>query len=373
MKKYQFTSEAVTEGHPDKICDQISDAILDAYLIEDSYSRCAVECMVTANQLIIAGEISSSVILKHEDIARHVIADIGYTEPSLGFHDGCKVLDLIHTQAPELTDNEGAGDQGIMFGYACKQTASLMPYPISIANQLAERLAEVRKKQIIKGLYPDGKVQVTCNYNNGSQITVNHVLISTHHDSRYQDDRLFKDLKKSIIQHVIHPIIHQSQFPAENQIFINPKGKWIENGGPSADTGLTGRKIITDTYGGWSRHGGGAFSGKDATKVDRSGAYMARYIAKTIVALNMATECEIQLSFIIGQITPVSVYANAFGTANEDDNQILEFIRKNFDLSVQGIIDCLELRKPVFRQTSNYGHFGREDFKWEVVDNAGER
>lgn len=364
MKSFLFTSESVTEGHPDKVCDQISDAILDAYLYHDQYSRCAIECMVTKDQLIIAGEVSSNVQLDHQVIARKVIADIGYIDPALGFHDGCKITDFVHNQASELNQNEGAGDQGIMFGYACNQTPELMPLPIVLAHKLTRRLAEVRKNKIIKGLYPDGKSQVTVKFENNKPVAVDAVIISTHHNERYTGNK-FAELQSNIIELVVKYVIPTEMITDSTAIMVNPYGPWFECGGPAADTGLTGRKIIVDTYGGWARHGGGAFSGKDATKVDRSGAYMARYIAKCIVANNFADECEIQLGFVIGDKKPVSVNINTFGSEKVSSDELLKHIYRKFDLTVQEIIEFLELRNPFYRELTNYGHFGRGHFIWE--------
>jgi S-adenosylmethionine synthetase len=358
MKDFLFTSESVTEGHPDKICDQISDAILDAYLEKDSYSRCAVECMATKNQLIIAGEISSNVKLDHEQIARDVIADIGYTNPDLGFHNGCNIMDLVHNQTSKLNANDGAGDQGIMFGYACNQTKELLPLPIVLAHKLTRRLTEVRKKNIIEGLHPDGKAQVTIEYKDNIPITVVSVVVSTHHDDRYKDDESFKFLQSEITKYVVMPIRPSDLINEQTNITVNPIGPWYECGGPAADTGLTGRKIIVDTYGGWARHGGGAFSGKDATKVDRSGAYMARYIAKDIVMSKLAEECEVQLGFVIGDQKPVSINLNTFGSRRISEEELISYVNNKYDLSVKSIIDALELRKPIYRKLSNYGHFG---------------
>lgn len=364
MKDFLFTSESVTEGHPDKICDQISDAILDAYLYKDQYSRCAVECMVTKNQLIIAGEVSSSVELDHKQIARNIISEIGYTDPGLGFYDGCQITDLIHQQSAELNKNEGAGDQGIMFGYACNQTPELMPIPIVLAHKLTKRLTEVRKNKVIPGLFPDGKSQVTVKFENNKPVSVNTIIISTHHDVRYSGDN-FKKLNTLIDKHVVRATIPEPLLNDDTEIHVNPSGPWHESGGPKADTGLTGRKIITDTYGGWAHQGGGAFSGKDATKVDRSGAYMARYIAKKIVHQNLADECEIQLGYSIGQNKPVSVNVNTFGTSENTNSELLDYIYKTFDLSVSGIIEKLELRKPIYKLTTNYGHFMNQELPWE--------
>jgi S-adenosylmethionine synthetase len=369
MKDFLFTSESVTEGHPDKVCDQISDAILDTYLEHDPNSRCAIECLVTKNQLIIAGEVSANVYVHHSGVARKVIADIGYTDPELGFYDGCKITDLVHKQTYELNYNVGAGDQGIMFGYACDQTEELMPLPIVLAHRLTYRLSEARKKNIVLGLLPDGKAQVTVKYENGKPVMVDTIIISAHHWEEFQKPQQFNKLKRRIVEHVVRYVIPRELITKETKVLINPLGPWI-NGGPAADTGLTGRKIIADTYGGWAKHGGGAFSGKDPSKVDRSGAYMARFIAKTIVNARLAEQCEIQLSFAIGKSEPVSLYFDTFGTEKISKDMISKFIDKNFDLSVIKIIDFLELNKPIYRKLSNYGHFGRDGYAWEKVGNG---
>jgi S-adenosylmethionine synthetase len=368
MVKELFTSESVTEGHPDKICDQISDAILDAYYTHDPYSRCAVECTVTEGQLILIGEISSNVKIKHEEIARKTIAEIGYTNPEHGFHDGCKILNLLHEQASELHENLGAGDQGLMFGYACRQTEELMPLPIMLAHKLAKRLAEVRKQKLIAGLLTDGKTQVTCELNKGKPVRVDTILISTHHTDIYEDDALFEEMKENIKKHVVEYIIPRNLITTETKIHINPLGKWF-TGGPKADTGLTGRKIIVDTYGGWARHGGGAFSGKDPTKVDRSASYMARHIAKSVVGSGLAEECEIQLAFEIGGERPVSLMVDTFDSGKIPDLEIEELVTKTYDLSFKGILDNLELRKPIFKPLAAYGHFGRTELNttWEEI------
>ncbi len=365
MNNFLFTSESVTEGHPDKICDQISDAILDAYLEQDSYSRCAIECLVTKDQLVIAGEVSSTIELNHEQIARDVIVDIGYIDPALGFHCGCNISDYIHNQASKLEQNEGAGDQGIIFGYACAQTPELLPLPIVLAHKLTRRLSEVRKKYIIEALHPDGKAQVTVMYEDNKPVAIDSVIVSTHHDARYKNEKQFKLLQAEITKHIIRKIIPTDLINDQTNITVNPIGPWFECGGPAADTGLTGRKIIVDTYGGWARHGGGAFSGKDATKVDRSGAYMARCIAKNIVRMNLADDCEIQIGFVIGEEKPVSVNVNTFGTERISKEMIMKYIQSNFDISVKKIIEYLQLRKPIYRHLSNYGHFGRKGYSWE--------
>ncbi len=372
MVKKLFTSESVTEGHPDKICDQISDAILDAYYRKDPFSRCAIESAVTENRLILIGEISSNVKVDEEQVARETIAKIGYTKAELGFHDGCEVLNFLHNQAAELHDNIGAGDQGLMFGYACKHTEELMPLPITLAHKLAKRLAEVRKKNLIEGLLPDGKTQVTCELKDGQPINVDTVLLSTHHTHKYEDDASFEEMKNAIKKLVVAPIIPEGLLTKDTKIHINPLGKWF-TGGPKADTGLTGRKIIVDTYGGWARHGGGAFSGKDPTKVDRSATYMARHIARSIVGSELSEQCEIQIAFEIGGQQPVSLMVNTYGTGVMADTKIETLVHRSFDLSFKGILDYLDLRKAIFEPLAAYGHFGRTDLdlSWEKVKKIG--
>lgn len=369
MRDFSFTSESVTEGHPDKVCDQISDAILDAYLEQDPYSRCAVECLATKDQLVIAGEVSSDGKVNHEELARNVMTDIGYNDSVLGFYSGSRVLDLIHKQAPQLNAIEGAGDQGFVFGYACNQTKELMPLPIVLAHKLTKRLAEVRKQNIIEGLFPDGKSQVTIRYRKNKPVSIERIIISSHHDERYRGSD-FKVLKDLIYKEVILKAIPNNLFTKNTKISVNPNGTWFECGGLAADTGLTGRKIIADTYGGWAHHGGGAFSGKDATKVDRSGAYLARYLAKTIVELAYASECEIQLGFEIKNNKIISTNINTFGRENKT-NQISgqklypDDWLNNIQRTIPEFIDFLELRKPIFRDLCNYGHFGKKGYRWE--------
>ncbi len=372
MVKELFTSESVTEGHPDKICDQVSDAILDAYLEQDPKSRCAVECTVTENQLILIGEISSNARVDVDATARGVIADIGYTSPELGFYDGCRILNFLHEQASELHDNIGAGDQGLMFGYACKHTEELMPLPIMLAHKLAMQLEAVRRNNSIEGLLPDGKTQVTCELKEGKPINVDTVLISTHHTALYEDDALFEEMKEKAKKYIVEPIVPKELLTKDTKIHINPLGKWF-TGGPKADTGLTGRKIIVDTYGGWARHGGGCFSGKDPTKVDRSATYMTRHIAKSIVGSDLAEQCEIQLAFEIGGKRPVSLMVDTFGTGVMPDTKIEALVQKAFDLSFRGLLEYLDLRKPIFEPLASYGHFGRSDLdlSWEKIKKIG--
>lgn len=375
---FVFTSESVSEGHPDKVCDQISDAILDEYLKADPSSRVACETLATKNQLIIAGEITSKHKIDIKDIARRTIREIGYNEPCQGFDDDCNIFNLLHKQESALKaigdrDETGAGDQGLMFGYACNQTKHLMPIPIALAHKILQKLAEVRKNGQIPQILPDAKSQVTFRFINRLPVDLQTIVISTHH--KKLDDAQFAELKDAINQLVVVPSIDEietesiHQFAVNNCIVkINPLGMWTD-GGPANDTGLTGRKIIVDTYGGWAQHGGGAFSGKDATKVDRSAAYMARHIAKSIVASVLAEECLIQFSFVIGEIRPESIMVDTFGSGKLPDKQIEKLIQDNFDLTVKGIIDYLDLRNPIFRQTASYGHFGRLDLdlSWEKV------
>jgi len=368
---YIFTSESVSEGHPDKVCDQISDAILDAYLAEDPRSKVACETLATADRVILSGEISSKATIDVEPIVRNVIKDIGYTYPGLGFNDNCTIENYLHAQEPSLEQNQGAGDQGLMFGYACSQTKNLMPVPIELAHKLLINLAAARKKGEIPCLLPDAKSQVSMHYIGRKAVDLKTLVISTHH---LKDCGMsFEEMKQAIQDKVIYPSLTEieeeskSFFETKNCEFkINPLGEWYD-GGPAADTGLTGRKIIVDTYGGWAQHGGGAFSGKDATKVDRSAAYMARHIAKSVVASGLASECLIQFSFVIGDQLPVSLMVDTFGSGKLRDSEIEQLIAKNFDLTVAGIIDYLDLRKPVFLPTASYGHFGRDTFSWEQV------
>jgi S-adenosylmethionine synthetase len=367
MKERYFTSESVTEGHPDKICDQISDAILDKHLLDDPYAKCAIECMVTGNCLFIAGEVASSVEVNIEGVARSVISDIGYIDPELGFSDQCEIQLRIQKQAPALNKNAsaerpGAGDQGIMFGYACDDTEEYLPLPIYLAHQLAKRLAHIRKTGIMPLLRPDGKTQVTVNWRD-EEILIDNIVIASQHSPDISQEELKKKLKKEIMQAVPRKFRN-----SEIHVYINAAGDFID-GGPVADTGLTGRKIIVDTYGGWARHGGGAFSGKDATKVDRSGSYMARHMAKNVVASNLSKKCEVQLAYVIGKENPVSLRVDTFGTGNIPDFEIEVMLKDNFDLSLYGIIEYLQLREPVYRQVASYGHFGRSELRlsWEQI------
>ncbi len=371
MSSFLFTSESVTEGHPDKIADQISDAVLDAILAEDPMGRVACETLVTTGLVLVAGEISTKIYVDIPAIARRVIEEIGYNDASYGFDSkACAVLTAIDEQSPDIAlgvDTGGAGDQGMMFGYACDETPELMPLPISLAHKLTARLAEARKTGLLAYLRPDGKSQVTVEYgDNGQPKAVKTVVLSTQHNPEVSQEQIHEDL----IEKVIKPVC--GKYLTEETVFhINPTGRFII-GGPPGDSGLTGRKIIVDTYGGMGHHGGGCFSGKDPSKVDRSAAYMARYIAKNIVAAGLARKCEIQLAYAIGVAEPVSIYVNTFGTGTISEEKIAELIRKHFELTPRGIIDSLNLRRPIYRATAAYGHFGREleAFTWEKLDKA---
>lgn len=382
LNKQFFTSESVTEGHPDKICDQISDAVLDAILAQDPDARVACETCCTTGMVMIMGEISTSCYVDIPSIARNVVLEIGYDRAKYGF-DGttCSVLTSIDEQSKDIAlgvdhsletkeggeENNGAGDQGMMFGYACDETPEYMPMPISLAHRLARRLTEVRKDGKLDYLRPDGKTQVTVEYENDRPKRVDTIVISTQHSDTVSLDTIREDLKK----HVIDVIVDADMMDAETKVYINPTGRFVI-GGPQGDSGLTGRKIIVDTYGGMARHGGGAFSGKDPTKVDRSAAYAARYVAKNIVAAGLARKCEIQLAYAIGVAQPVSVLADTFGTGVLPDEEIAEIVRKEFDLRPTAIIRTLELRKPIYRNLAAYGHFGRDDLqvKWESTEPA---
>lgn len=374
-----FTSESVTEGHPDKLCDYISDSILDSYLEKDSNARVACETVAGKGEILITGEISSvAQNIDIEKIVRQAIKEIGYDNSELDIdYKTCKVNLNISKQSPDIAIgvnesleqkegegiiSEGAGDQGIMFGFACDETKELMPLPISLAHKLAERLTYVRKQNIIDYLRPDGKVQVTIEYEDEKPIRVHTIVISTQH----KEEADLELLKREIKEKVINEIVPKELLDKNTKYFINPTGRFVI-GGPQGDSGLTGRKIIVDTYGGYSRHGGGAFSGKDATKVDRSAAYMARYLAKNIVANNLAKKCEIQISYAIGVAKPISIYVETFGTARIPEDEIVKKIYDKFDLTPRGIINYLELQKPIYRRTTNYGHFGKEYLNWEKI------
>ncbi len=371
-RDFLFTSESVTEGHPDKIADQISDAVLDAILAQDPIARVACECLVTTGMAFVAGEITTTCYVHIPDIVRETIKDIGYTRAKYGFdYETCAVITSIDKQSSDIAmgvDIGGAGDQGLMFGFACDETPELMPMPIMLAHKLTRKLAEVRKKDILGYLRPDGKSQVSIEYKDGKPYKVRTIVISSQHSP----DITLKELREDIIEKVIKPVIPPELLDEENVVYhINPTGRFVI-GGPQGDTGLTGRKIIVDTYGGVGSHGGGCFSGKDPSKVDRSASYMSRYIAKNIVASGIAARCEIQLAYAIGVPQPVSVFVDTFGTGKIADADISKLIIKNFDMTPKGIIEKLDLRKPIYKKTAAYGHFGRNEdgFTWEKTDMA---
>jgi S-adenosylmethionine synthetase len=366
-----FTSESVTEGHPDKVADQISDAVLDAVMEQDPYGRVACEVLVTTGLCIVAGEITTRCYVDVPKLARKTIEEIGYTDAAFGFDfQTCGVLNAIQGQSPDIAmgvDPGGAGDQGMMFGYACDETDELMPLPIMLAHKLVQRLSEIRRAGTLDFLRPDGKSQVSVEYVDGVPTRIDAVVVSTQHSDKISTEELRAEVKK----HVIDPVIPADMVDAETKFHINPTGRFVI-GGPHGDTGLTGRKIIVDTYGGMGRHGGGAFSGKDPTKVDRSACYMARYIAKNVVAAGLARRCEVQLAYAIGVAEPVSINCNTFGTGVVEETRIIELIRQHFSLTPKGIIESLQLRRPIYRKTAAFGHFGRTEvtFSWEATDKA---
>lgn len=375
MVKSLFTSESVTEGHPDKLCDQVSDAVLDEVLKNDPKGRVACETYVTMGLLIVGGEITTHTFVDIHKLARDVIKDIGYNHPKYGFdYNTCAILNAIHTQSPDISqgvDSGGAGDQGIMFGYACNETKEYMPIAISLAHQLSKRLSVVRKENILKYLGPDGKSQVTVEYQDGKPRRVTQVVLASQHTDDILDktgEKITEKSRREIIKEVADPVLKE-WVDKDTKYYINQTGKFVV-GGPQSDTGMTGRKIIVDTYGGTVPHGGGAFSGKDPTKVDRSAAYMSRYVAKNIVAAGLADKCCIQLAYVIGYAEPLSINVNTYGTGKLTEEQYIKLIRANFDLTPKGIIKTLDLQKPVYKKTAAYGHFGRNDanFTWEKLD-----
>ena len=365
MKSY-FTSESVTKGHPDKVADQISDAILDALLLSDPYSRSAVETTVEEGRCHIMGEVTTKADVDFESVARRTIRDIGYTSPLLGFSDQSEISVSIHAQSPDIAmgvDSLGAGDQGMMFGYATDETEELMPLSLMLSRSLSDRLTDLREKGECPWMRPDGKSQITLLYEDGRIKAIDTVVVSVHH----REDIELQDLRREVMEKVILPVLPSSLLSSDTRYFINPTGRFVL-GGPAADTGLTGRKIIVDTYGGHAHHGGGAFSGKDSTKVDRSASYAARNIASTIVSAHGAQKAEVQLAYAIGVKEPVSIHVDTFGTSSLDEEVIVRWIRDNWDLSPSGIISLFSLRRPIFYQTASSGHFGHKEFPWEKVD-----
>jgi len=376
-KKKLFTSESVGEGHPDKLCDQVSDAVLDACLADDPKSHVACECYATTGMILVGGEITTRTYVDIQQLARDVVKDIGYTNPDYGMDfESMAVLNTIHAQSPDIDQGvsghglkefegrQGAGDQGMMFGFACQETPELMPAPIMLAHKILMRAAELRKSGRIKWLRPDAKSQVTLEYEDHRPVRIDTIVVSHQHDP----DIAYADIREAVIEEIVKPVIEPSGLEMKDiTYFVNPTGRFVI-GGPMGDTGLTGRKIIVDTYGGMGRHGGGAFSGKDPSKVDRSAAYMARYVAKNIVASGFAERCEVQLAYAIGVPDPVSVMVESYGTASVPEEQISEAVRKVFQLDPAGIIKSLDLKKPIYRHTAAYGHFGRDSFSWEKTD-----
>ncbi|MGA2545188.1 MAG: methionine adenosyltransferase [Rectinemataceae bacterium] len=381
MTKYLFTSESVGEGHPDKLCDQVSDAVLDACLMDDPESHVACECYATTGMVLVGGEITTNTYVDIQKLARDVVYDIGYTNPDYGIdYESMAVLNTIHAQSPDIDQGvagkgldefrgrQGAGDQGIMFGFACSETPELMPAPLMYAHKILIRATELRKSKKIPWLRPDAKSQVTLEYEGHRPVHVDTVVVSHQHDPEVQ----YQEIHDTIIKEIIRPVLETSGLIDEKtKFFINPTGRFVI-GGPMGDTGLTGRKIIVDTYGGMGRHGGGSFSGKDPSKVDRSAAYMARYVAKNIVAAGLAERCEVQLAYAIGVPDPVSVMIDTLGTGKVPEEKIAEAVRKVFELDPAGIIRTLDLKKPIYQKTASYGHFGRDGFSWEKIDKAAE-
>jgi S-adenosylmethionine synthetase len=371
LRNFLFTSESVTEGHPDKIADQISDAVLDEVLKQDSKGRVACETLVTTGLAVVAGEITTSAHLEYDKLVRDTIRGVGYDRAKYGYDaETCAVMCTVKRQSPDIAmgvDTGGAGDQGLMFGFACDETEELMPMPIQLAHRLTQRLTDVRKSSKVDFLRPDGKSQVTIEYRDSRPVRVDTVVISSQHSEKVSN----ADLRDAITEHVIRPIIPAAMLDSKTKYHINPTGRFVI-GGPMGDAGLTGRKIIVDTYGGYSRHGGGAFSGKDPSKVDRSACYMARYIAKNVVAAGLARKVEIQIAYAIGVAEPVSVMADTFGTATVSDEKITALVREYFSLTPKGIIEALDLRRPIYKDTAAYGHFGRSgpSFTWERTDRA---
>ncbi len=374
--KYLFTSESVSMGHPDKLADQISDGVLDAYLAQDPTSRVACETMVTTGLAVIAGEITSKGTIDYQQVVRNVIREVGYTDDEMGIAaDTCSVLVAVGKQSPDIAmgvnedattgKDVGAGDQGLMFGYACNETPELMPLPISLSHRILDRLTEARKKGEVDWLRPDSKSQVTIEYEGNQPVRIDTVVVSTQHAPHVSNE----EIREFVIEKIVEPLLPKNLDTSDITYHINPTGRFVV-GGPHGDCGLTGRKIIVDTYGGWGRHGGGAFSGKDPTKVDRSAAYMARHVAKNIVAAGLADRCEVQLAYAIGVSEPVSVHVDTEGTGKVEDDRLCDLVREAFPLTPRGIIDYLDLRRPIFRRTAAGGHFGRDEFPWEKTDKA---